>query len=255
MTTPNYSFVLIRGLIRETEHWGPFVGQLQEAFPGSTVHGLDLPGAGRHFRDRTPLSVEGMVHRMRQDLLSLPIEKARPRVLIAVSLGGMVASQWMQDFPQDFQRIVLINTSFAQFNPPWQRLRPEALKALLPVLALQGIQREKRILQVVSNRPEHYAEVARTWARIQFDRPVSKLNGLRQLLAAFRFNSRLKTTPVPALVLASTRDRMVSVECSKSIAEAWNLPIRFHPNAGHDLTTDDPSWAVREVRSWLSTKG
>lgn len=250
MTTQSYSFILVRGLVRETEHWGPFAGMLQESFPNSEVHGIDIPGAGVHHRRKTPSSVEGIVQQMRQDLIALG-DSGKPRILVAVSLGGMVAAQWFHSFPQDFSQGVLINTSYSQFSPPWQRLRPQALRQLLPVPFLKGLEREKRILSVVSNRPERYAEVSRVWAHIHQERPVSALNSLRQLKAAFNFRGIPARPTLPLLLLGSLQDQMVSHDCTKAISQAWNVPLKSHPTAGHDLTTDDPQWAVDRISEWL----
>ena len=250
MTTQNYSFILLRGLIRETEHWGPFVGLLKEAFPGSDVHGLDIPGAGKNYQLATPTSIDGIVQSMRQDLLVLENSADKPRVLIAVSLGGMIAAHWFTQYPQDFTKGVLINTSYAQFSPPWQRLRPGALKKLLAVPLLKGIGREKRILSVVSNRPERYAELASAWAYIHQQRPVSSLNAIKQLIAAFNFQG---VPARPILLLGSQQDQMVAHDCIKAIAHAWHVPLRSHATAGHDLTTDDPKWTVAQVNEWLAS--
>lgn len=251
MSTQNYSFILIRGLVREFEHWGPFVGLLREAFPGSDIHGIDIPGAGTHYQERTPATIEDMVQRMRVDLIAQAPDVTKPRILIAVSLGGMIAAQWFKDYPQDFAQGVLINTSYAKFSPPWKRLKPSALKELIPVAFKKGLEREKQILSVVSNRPDRYAEIAQAWAHIHESRPVSKINSLRQLSAAAHFSGDVDRPKLPLLMLASQNDRMVDVSCSQAIADAWHLPIKLHPSTGHDLTTDDPQWAVEQIKNWL----
>jgi pimeloyl-[acyl-carrier protein] methyl ester esterase len=53
-------------------------------------------------------------------------------------------------------------------------------------------------------------------------------------------------------VLASPQDRMVSVNCSRAIAEKWQAPIVEHPTAGHDLSADDPKWLVSEISKFVS---
>ena len=238
--------------MREAEHWGPFVGLLRETFPGSDVHCLDIPGAGIHYQDKTPSTIESIVQTMRQELLTIPSTADKPRVLIAVSLGGMIAAQWFQSYPRDFAQAVLINTSYAQFSPPWKRLKPQALKKLLPVFFLRGQSREKQILKVVSNRPHRHNELSRTWANIHKRRPVSVLNSVRQLKAAFHFKGIENSPPLPILLLGSTQDQMVSHDCIKAIAHAWKAPLISHPSAGHDLTTDDPGWAVDKIQNWLN---
>ncbi|KGF78004.1 hydrolase, partial [Massilia sp. JS1662] len=41
------SWVLMRGLTRESGHWGTFMGKLQARFPDDRIVALDLPGNGR----------------------------------------------------------------------------------------------------------------------------------------------------------------------------------------------------------------
>lgn len=184
-----YSFVFVRGLVREAGHWGSFIQEMQQAFPDSSIHCIDLPGAGVHFQKDTPLTVAGIVREMRQDFLRLNLNKEKPTVLLAVSLGGMIAAQWMQDHPADFNYAVLVNTSYRNFSPIWKRLKPEALAKLVKVPMLKGVEKEHRILEVVSNRPDQYSTLAKVWSEIGARRPVSLANTLRQLAAAAQFRT------------------------------------------------------------------
>ena len=40
------TWIFLRGLTRESRHWGGFVDQFQQTIPGSTVIALGLPGNG-----------------------------------------------------------------------------------------------------------------------------------------------------------------------------------------------------------------
>lgn len=75
-------------------------------------------------------------------------------------------------------------------------------------------------------------------------------NLLRQLAAAARFRPDPRPPAVPTLLLAATHDRLVSVECSRAMARAWNVPLREHDDAGHDLPLDDPAWIVGQIAAW-----
>jgi len=50
-------FYLIKGLIREAEHWGEFPKILKEQFPEAKISFIDIPGAGEFVSHKTPLSV------------------------------------------------------------------------------------------------------------------------------------------------------------------------------------------------------
>jgi pimeloyl-ACP methyl ester carboxylesterase len=76
------------------------------------------------------------------------------------------------------------------------------------------------------------------------------MNALRQLWAASRFVAPLTTPTIPTLLLASTHDALVSVECSRAIAHQWKLQLAEHPTAGHDLPLDDAGWVIEQVLCW-----
>ena len=243
-------FFLVRGLIREARHWGVLPDLLRQAFPGAQVSTLDIPGAGDYFLQPSPLSVAAMVDHMRADFL----QRARAgddNILIAISLGGMIAAHWLHAHVQDFQRAVLINTSFGGLSPLHHRLRPGAVLSMLRAATTRPSQREAVILRLVSNNADAFDGGLALWESIRRERPVSPANALRQLCAATGFRLPEGRPRVPVLVLASTHDRMVSVECSRAIARAWQTPLVEHGSGGHDLSLDDPGWILEQVRGFL----
>jgi predicted alpha/beta hydrolase family esterase len=79
---------------------------------------------------------------------------------------------------------------------------------------------------------------------------VSRANALRQLFAAARFRACVAKPLTPTLVLASVLDHLVSVECSRALASAWQCTLSLHPSAGHDLPLDDGQWVIAKVLEW-----
>lgn len=242
-------FYLIRGLIREKAHWGNFTDHLKKCFPDALVTTLDIPGAGVYFESPSPLSIKKMVEEMRRDYLRAKV-KNEESILVAISLGGMIAVEWLKANPQDFVRATLINTSFGGISPVYQRLKPTAFKHLLKVFALKGREKEAHILDLVTNNRSVYNETLDLWESIQKLRPVSVPNTLRQLIAGATFRIGEFHPSIPLQILASTQDRMVNVECSRTIARKWKLPIREHPTGGHDLTVDDPEWVALRIKDF-----
>lgn len=242
------TWVLLRGLARESRHWGCFAADLQRHLPASDVAvTLDLPGTGSLWDERSPATVPGLVQEARRELALL--RGKPPYVLVALSLGGMVAREWAA-MDRQVAGCVLINTSLGGVAPFWQRLRPRSYPTLLSLLrpGLGLLQRERAILHLTSNAPVQDV-VAREWAAYARSAPITRMNVLRQLLAAARYRSR-GAALVPTLLLASTRDRLVSVECSRRLARAWGAPLHEHPRAGHDLPLDDAAWVVEEIIRW-----
>lgn len=244
------TWVLLRGLARESRHWGRFTALLQQAVPeGDRVVAIDLPGNGARFRERSPASVAAIAEAAR---LQLAKEGAAPPpyVLLALSLGGMVALHWASQDPAGVRGCILVNSSMRGLSPPWQRLRPAALLQLLATLAGRTpLARERRILRLTSERAPDDA-IAVEWAEYAAACPVARGNMLRQLFAAARFRAPPAAPGVPLLLLASRGDRLASVECSRAMARAWGAPLHEHPDAGHDLALDDPGWIVAHALAW-----
>ncbi len=249
-------WVLLRGLTRETRHWGDFASQLRAVQPGAPIIALDLPGNGALHAQRSPASVPAMAAHCRAALQALGV--APPYRVLAMSLGAMVAVAWAQAQPRELAAAVLINTSLRPFGAFHQRLRPSQYATLLR-LALSdpdAAEWECSILALTSRRRFGTAErdaLLGAWTAWRRECPVSRANALRQLLAAARFRAPPPRPPVPLLVLASTRDALVDPQCSRRLAQAWALPIAEHPTAGHDLPLDDGAWVARQVERWVCT--
>ena len=241
-------WILLRGLVRESRHWGGFVAQFQEAFPDEAVTALDLAGNG-HRRDvPSPLSVRGMVEDCRAQLRARSI--APPYKLLAISMGGMVAVRWAHEYPNELECVVALNTSMRPFNRLWQRLRPKNYGTFLRLVLWpwSAWHTERAILRMTSAH-RNEAELAR-WVALRQSAPVSRWNALRQLFAAARFSAPLSAPQVQMLLLASTDDQLVSAECSRNIARSWQVPLLERAGAGHDLPLDDAAWVIHTVKQW-----
>ena len=116
------TWILLRGLTREAGHWGRFLQDFRAAMgDGAVVVPVDLPGNGALHAERSPWRVEDMLDACRSHLERAGLEP--PFHVLAMSLGAMVAVDWMQRFPDDIAACVLINTSLRGFSPFHQRLR------------------------------------------------------------------------------------------------------------------------------------
>jgi len=246
------TWVLLRGLTRESRHWGDFAQTLGQELPDANVVALDLPGSGRLYRCKSPSRIEEMAAQCRKNLLAQG--HTPPYYLLAMSLGAMVAVCWASRHPEELLGCVLINTSLRPFSPFYRRLRP-ANYATLFALALRGpkaAQREEAILQMTSRLTRsRAAQVLSQWHDLARENPVSRANALRQLLAAARYSAPSEKPRPPLLILASAADALVDPRCSRRLAACWNCGILEHPTAGHDLPLDDGPWVASKVRQWV----
>ena len=245
-------WVLLRGLTREAGHWGPLPALLAERLPGTRILTLDLPGAGERHAMRSPTSIRATMEDCRAQLQALGVTRCH---LLAMSLGAMVAVEWAHRHPQEVASAVLVNTSLRPFSAWHQRLRPRHYPALLGVLWpwRDAHAREAVVLRLTSRRRFTSAQkmaVVDAWVALRERHPVSTANALRQLLAAARYRAPTQAPGVPLLVVVGAGDGLVEPACSHRFALAWQLPIRTHPSAGHDLALDDPAWLAEEVTAW-----
>lgn len=246
MNKKREAWFFLRGLVRESAHWHGFLEKFATAFPDREVVTLDLPGNGVLHHLPSPTSVSKMTDLLREEFLRRKLER---NFLCAVSLGGMAGIDWMHRYPEDFEGAVLLNTSLKGVCPIWKRLRPGNYLTILALMALRDpLYRETKILEMTSERRELHREVARHWAEIQRQRPVSVRNALRQLLAAVRFSPPLSKPKASVKLLRSLGDRLVHPDCSARVAELWSIPLETHPAAGHDLTLDAPDWVLERLQ-------
>ena len=240
-------FVLIRGLWREARHWGEFTADLQQQFPGATISTPDIPGNGIRHKETSPSTIAGMTDALRQQ-----VDLNRPVRLIALSMGGMIAIDWMTRYPKEIEAAVLINTSARPLSPFYYRLRWTAYPHVLPLIFHSAAHREADILRLTSNRHPHDTKLLESWRQWQRQNPVSPISARNQFLAAMRFS--ITTQPQqPLSVITSRADRLVDYRCSQKLAQIWQSDYREHESAGHDLPLDEPEWLVQRIHEWLKS--
>lgn len=249
---PGKNWILLRGLARESAHWGDFIPQLQAAFPNDQITLLDLPGTGCFHLKTSPCAISAITDQVRSQAQDLGLLH-QPVTILALSLGAMVAWAWLQRYPEDICGAVLINTSFADLSPFYQRLRWQSYKDFLALAITRNVySRELRLLQLVSNRRDQDKSLALAWETIQNERPISLSNSLRQIIAAASYRPGDSKPKRPVLLLNGQGDRLVAPECSEAIQKQWQLELCRHPSAGHDLTLDDGAWVLMQLKNWIA---
>lgn len=246
----NNNWLLLRGLTRESGHWGDFLPQLQQAFPDKQIHTLDLPGSGEFYQQSSPQSIPEITQFVRQHALEKGWLESKIN-LLTLSLGGMVAWEWMQQFPDDIHSAVLMNSSLASVNPFYQRMRWQCYGKLAQIVCqCDSYKQELAIVKLVSNLESRHEKVAIEWENIQTLRKVNKKNAYRQIIAAANYAPKLDKPIPPVLLLNGLGDRLVSPRCSETISKRYAIPLICHPWAGHDLCIDDAPWVIAQLQQW-----
>lgn len=242
------SIILLRGLTRGTHHWGEFPEQLKAAFGHQKIIPIDLAGNGDRYKEASPVSLKFALEDIRNEVKKLKLEG--PVTILALSLGGMITLQWLNDYPDEIDKAIIINSSHAGLSPLTKRMRPlSILKLLLAILQPISL-RESSIYSLTSNNSIN-KELLEHWITEAKNHPVSLTNAYRQAQAARKFKKIINIDASKLLILASTDDRLVNVDCSKEIAKNTQSNIKYHPTAGHEVTLDDPQWVINQMIKFI----
>ncbi|WP_421850926.1 alpha/beta fold hydrolase [Marinomonas sp.] len=239
------TWLLLRGLGRDQRHWGGFPTNLQQALPTHRVLTPDLPGNGSlvHLTSPTSIAQATDYYRLwlREQTVTGPIH------LVGLSMGGMVAIDWLCRYPNDISFAYVINSSMKGCSLPWQRMRLNAMLRLLFSSLISKKQLEHQVRLLTSNMQPNPQALELQWVKWAKDASPSLFNFVRQLWAAASFEVTTLPHTERLLLLASTHDHLVNSSASRRIADKWNLPLIEHPKAGHDLPLDDPQWLVDQL--------
>lgn len=250
-------WVLLRGLSRESGHWGIFpehlVRELRVEQPGVRLLLMDLPGTGVLRRQASPTQVSAIVDACRAELQRQGVSGAVS--VVGMSLGAAVLSDWANRYPAEIEAGVLINPSLRPFSELFRRPRPLNYLglALLSLSRFGARMREERVLRLTTRLTPSQAVIDR-WVELQREHPLGVRNTARQLLASLRYRASRTRPAAPMLLLCSKADTLVDWRCSQAISRAWGAPLRLHTKAGHDLPLDDPQWVARAVADWLKAR-
>lgn len=209
------------------------------------VYCVELPGNGELNTHKTPTQIEEAVSILQRQLPTSFTSYG----LIGISLGGMLATHWAQQKPQQVSHLVIINSS-SSLSPFYQRMNPVHYLSVLGSLISKSEEKsEEFILRVTSNHESIWRQHLKPNIDFAKKHPVSTHNFIKQIRLASQADFT-QVPQMPKLILTSDQDHLVSSKCSQKIAETWKCSIQTHPTAGHDLTLDDPAWVIQQIKSF-----
>lgn len=249
--TPHYYF-FIRGLIRSQFHWYQFPAifeQLAQQHDAKVKAVLfDIPGNGERYRQATPFSIAAMADDIGQQiqhyLTTHSIGPESKLHLVGISMGGMIAAELAEKSQLTLASVHIINSSFANLSPFWQRMRIPAALNLLPNL-WRTDKRESTILKWTSNKPSSIA-LTLEWVEEAKQHPLSLRNACAQLWAASHYFVGKKPS-IKSFVYCCQEDRLVNWKCSEKLAAHWQVSLAREQTAGHDLPLDNPNWLAEKI--------
>lgn len=247
----NLDIYLIIGLTKESRHWSQdFLDEIKRELRPQEIHLVDLPGSGKFLSQKSPASVAKIVDVARSHQT---FHADRKRLVVAISLGGMVAWEWVSRYPNDFDGLVMINSSLAGVSPTFKRVQPKALIDFFRIAAApKGETKEQLILDLCSNHLENAKKIHPHWTKLSLEANMHFPNVLRQLVAGMRFRPK-KIPSLPMLVVAARHDRLAHYSCSEKIAEMTKAKFVLceDQKVGHAFHLDGPEFLVKEIKGWL----
>ena len=237
-------WIFLRGLARETRHWGDFPQLFQEAFPHTKNYVLELPGVGKKYNESAPLQLESYVDQLRTQWLELKKDTSERWGILSISMGSMLAMTWAARYPHDFQEGVLINSSAGNLSSLKERFSPQAMKMVSKLFFKEDYwEREREILNLTTHKILVTDKLISEYAEYSRQYPIKRKNFMAQIYAASKFKVPLKL-PFDPIILNGRHDALASPKCSDILGKHFNVPVYRDELSGHDLPLDHPKWII-----------
>lgn len=251
-THEDITFFLLRGIGRESGHWGStFTQEVRQELPCANFVLMDLPGAGKYYNKPALSTIEKMADFLRREYLPILDSVPGKRIIVATSLAGNVALEWVTQYPTDFHGAVLMSTSLKGVCKGKERVKPEAKTQFVSIFLTNDLrEREEEFLSINSNGGVKADSLLDAWEAIQKMRPVSKGALLKQTVAGMTYKPTKDKRTLPILVIGSKSDKIVSVSCFEKVANTLDAELILHTSAGHGIPIDAPLWLASKTSFW-----
>ena len=245
---------LIRGIGRESGHWGPeFLNRIQQQNPSTHIHFLDLPGSGIFHKQPALISIPKMAEFLEENYGVQTQNTSGTHILLATSLAGNVALEWSRRYPNNFSGLVLVGTSLKKVCDKKDRVQPDAKKGFVDIFLSNDLRtRERKFLAINSNVHQENDSLLQAWMDIQYRHPVKRSALMKQTLAGMLYQPPQNAPMVPILIVGSEGDKIVKPECICAVQKHLGASLKMHPSSGHGVPIDAPIWLADKVSNWVS---
>jgi pimeloyl-ACP methyl ester carboxylesterase len=253
--------VLIHGMAGSLTTWDPVFAELARS---CDVIAVDLPGHGTSSRLRGDYSLGSLAASVRDVLDELGVRTA---TIVGHSLGGGIAMQFMYQFPERCERLVLVSSGgLGREVTPLLR----ALAVPGAGLALAGVARIQHQRHVAAAGRFVRPLARRVWNDLPYmvrqlatlDDPETRRSFLATIHAVIEVGGQgINATDrlhlaagLPTLIVWGEDDRIIPSDHGSAAAEL--VPgCRFEliPGAGHYPHEDDPELFARVVSDFVAT--
>ena len=208
------ALVLVRGLARNSLHWGPVLERLEQSH---LLVLLDNRGVGRSDPSRWPFLVPHLADDVIAVLNAAQIARAH---VLGTSLGGMVAMRFAIDHGGRLDRLVLVSTTAGGRGAAPPRLSAFAAMARARLGPLRDALAVDARFVLGPTYAAAHPEVIDGWYDIACQYPVDARAAVLQAIAARLHDAsgELGAIRAPTLVVSCRDDRLVPSENSQRLA-------------------------------------
>jgi pimeloyl-ACP methyl ester carboxylesterase len=255
------SVVLIHGMAGSLTTWDPVFDDLARS---GDVIAVDLPGHGTSSRLRGDYSLGSLAAAVRDILDALEVKTA---TIVGHSLGGGIAMQFMYQFPERCERLVLVSSGgLGREVTPMLR----ALAVPGAGLALAGITRLQHQRHVVAGGRLLRPLAGRFWNDLPYmlrqmaslDDPETRRSFLATIRAVIEVGGQgISATDklhlaagLPTLIVWGEDDRMIPSGHGSAAADLIpGCRCELVPGAGHYPHEDNPDLFAGLVANFITT--
>ena len=256
--------LLVHGITNEANTWLPVMERLAERGEGAIAP--DLPGHGASDRHRGDHSLGAHASILRDLLAAVYSERERITV-VGHSLGGGIAMQFAYQFPEQVERLVLIDSG-GLGREVSVFLRAATLPGADPVIAMLGSRplaelgiRVGKVLESLRLSPgAELREVARGIASLgDEEHREAFLRTVRQVLSPYgqrisALDRLYLTAEVPTLLVWGKRDPIIPLAHGEAAhAAAPGSRLEVFEDSGHFPHLDEPERFVEILLDFIET--
>jgi pimeloyl-ACP methyl ester carboxylesterase len=241
------TLVMIRGLGSNLTAWYEQTPEFARHF--RTVI-FDNRGAGRTDKPDAPYSIAQMAADTAGLMDGLAIRRA---ALLGISMGGMIAQEFVLHYPERLSCLILGCTNFG--GAGIVQADPAIVSAVVAGVNATPDQQKLQLKAVFGDDTiEHRRDVLAKHEEMRAQFPIPLPSFMRQVQAIQNFDAsaRLASIKVPTMVIAGRDDRLVPVENSRMITARIPGAKLVELPGGHLFFVEHPAEFNRAVIDFVS---
>ncbi len=225
--------------------------QIEFLKPSQRVIAIDLRGFGESKDEETPLSISLFTNDLIQLMDSLKIDKA---ILCGLSMGGYIALDAQQKFPDRFEALILCDTQCIADTP---EAKTKRLDTINEIKAKGPEEFNEKFIKSVFNEDSLYTkqELVKELRTVVFANSEHIITaGLIALANRSDTCSTLKNIEIPTLIICGSDDAVTPLKQSEAMHEEIRGSILavIH-RAGHVSNLEQPDVFNQHLLDFLAS--